>query len=135
MSNEFLPTRRRLLASRYSEELARLGWLLPPYEPSDCRHNFQSYMARLRSDAPVSRDALMQGLLDRGISTRRGIMASHRELPYRDAKWDKELFQTNAATDESIILPLFHQMTDEQQSYVLECIREIGTAARFPKSF
>ena len=126
--------RRRTLASRYSEELARLGWLLPPYEPSDCRHNFQSYMARLRPDAPVSRDALMQGLLDRGISTRRGIMASHRELPYRDAKWDKELLQTNAATDESIILPLFHQMTEEQQTYILECIREIGAAARFLKS-
>jgi dTDP-4-amino-4,6-dideoxygalactose transaminase len=57
-------------------------------------------------------------------------MASHRELPYRDAIWDKGLLQTNAATDESIILPLFHQMTEEQQTYVLECIREIGTAAQ-----
>jgi perosamine synthetase len=121
--------RRRSLAERYSQELTRMGWLIPPHEPSDCRHNFQSYMARLRPDAPVSRDALMQGMLDRGVSTRRGIMASHREAPYRDAKWDKKLIQTNAATDESIILPLFHQMTEEQQTYVIECIREIGTAA------
>jgi perosamine synthetase len=118
--------RRRSLAARYSEELARLGWLIPPHEPSDRRHNFQSYMARLRPDAPLSRDALMQGLLDRGISTRRGIMASHREAPYRDPKWDKALCQTNAASDESIILPLFHQMTEEQQSYVIDRIREIG---------
>ena len=70
----------------------------------------------------------MQDLLDRSVSTRRGIMATHRELPYRDAKWDKLLPQTNAATDESIILPLFHQMTEEQQTYVIECIREIGAA-------
>src|ERR1700688_2202576 len=104
--------RRRALAERYSEELARLGWIIPPREPSGCRHNFQSYMARLRPEAPISRDALMQELLDRGISTRRGIMATHREAPYLNPKWDKELPQTNAATDESIILPLFHQMTE-----------------------
>jgi perosamine synthetase len=126
--------RRRSLAARYSAELARLGWLMPPYEPSDRRHNFQSYMARLRPDAPVSRDALMQGLLDRGVSTRRGVMASHREAPYRDPRWDKQLSQTNAVTDESIILPLFHQMSEEQQTYVIECIREIGTAVRPQKS-
>ena len=125
--------RRRSLAARYSEELNRLGWLIPPYEPSDRRHNFQSYMARIRPDAPVSRDALMQGLLDRGVSTRRGIMASHRELPYRDAKWDRELRQTNSATDESIILPLFHQMTEEQHAYVIDCIREIEAVARLRK--
>jgi perosamine synthetase len=120
--------RRRALAARYSEELARLGWIVPPHEPSDRRHNFQSYMARLRKDAPVSRDALMQGMLDRGVSTRRGIMASHREAPYRHPVWDEKLYQTNAATDESIILPLFHQMTEEQQTYVIESIREIANA-------
>jgi dTDP-4-amino-4,6-dideoxygalactose transaminase len=120
--------RRRALAARYSEELSRLGWIIPPHEPADCRHNYQSYMARLRPDAPISRDALMQGLLNRGVSTRRGIMATHREAPYQDSKWDNLLPQTNAATDESIILPLFHQMTEEQQTYVIECVREIGTA-------
>jgi dTDP-4-amino-4,6-dideoxygalactose transaminase len=126
--------RRRALAARYSEDLSRLGWIIPPHEPSGCRHNYQSYMARLRPDAPISRDALMQGLLNRGVSTRRGIMATHREAPYQDTKWDKLLVQTNAATDESIILPLFHQMTEEQQTYVIECIREIGTAPGVQKS-
>jgi perosamine synthetase len=118
-------TRRRALALRYSEELSALGWLIPPHEPSGYRSNFQSYMARLRKDAPVSRDALMQTLLDRGISTRRGVMATHREPPYRDARWDKALVHTNAVTDESIILPLFHQMTDQEQEYVIECIRKV----------
>jgi perosamine synthetase len=121
-------SRRRELAFRYSEELKKLGWLVPPREPSGCRSNYQSYMARLEPGAPVSRDALMQGLLDRGISTRRGVMAIHREPPYCDPRWDRELVQTNAVTDRTIILPLFHQMTAEEQDRVIEGIQEIGTA-------
>jgi len=118
--------RRRMLAERYTRALLPLGWLLPPHEPSECRHNFQSYSARVATGAPVSRDELMQKMLDRGISTRRGIMASHREPPYAGENWDARLPETNRATDESIILPLFHQMTEEEQDYVLDSIREIA---------
>jgi perosamine synthetase len=121
--------RRRTLAARYTDELAKLGWLTPPCEPDGYRHNFQSYMARLTKDAPISRDDLMQALLDRGISTRRGIMASHREAPYRSERWNHELPETNRATDECIILPLFHQMTEEEQAFVLDSIREVVSSA------
>jgi dTDP-4-amino-4,6-dideoxygalactose transaminase len=122
--------RRRAFAARYTEGLGRLGWLVPPSEPTGLQHNFQSYMVRLRRDAPVSRDALMQHLLDRGISTRRGVMAAHREAPYRDSRWDRELPETNAATDECIILPLFHQMTEDEQAFVLDSIVEVSGSAR-----
>ena len=118
--------RRRHLAVRYTVELSKLGWLKPPSEPEGLRHNFQSYMARLTKDAPVSRDQLMQGLLDRGISTRRGIMAAHREKPYVNSRWDRELPETNAAADNCIILPLFHEMTDQEQALVLEGVQEIA---------
>lgn len=118
--------RRRAFAARYTEELSKIGWLTPPCEPAGHRHNFQAYMVRLAKDAPVSRDHLMQALLDCGISTRRGIMASHREAPYRSARWDNGLPETNKATDECIILPLFHQMTDSEQEFVIDSIREIG---------
>jgi perosamine synthetase len=120
-------SRRRELAGRYSSRLSRLPWLIIPYEPAECRHNYQSYMVRLHDDAPVSRDQLMQELLDRGVSSRRGIMAIHRELPYRDAKWDALLPVTNLVTDTTMILPLFHEMTDEEQDYVVECIEEVAS--------
>lgn len=117
--------RRRALALRYSEELSRLGWLTPPCEPAGRRHNFQSYMVRVAPDAPVSRDALMQKLLERGISTRRGIMSIHREPPYCDAKWSKTLGHSEAVTDQGMILPLFHQMTEQDQTHVIESILAI----------
>ncbi len=122
--------RRRKLAAGYGEALLKLGWLTPPSEPAGYFHNFQSYMPRVAKGAPVERDTLMQGLLDRGISTRRGIMASHREAPYRDPRWERELPETNAATDACIILPLFHQMTDEEQAFVIDSIGEIGSVGK-----
>jgi perosamine synthetase len=117
--------RRRALALRYSEELSRLGWLTPPSEPAGHRHNFQSYMVRVQSDAPISRDDLMQRLLERGISTRRGIMSIHREPPYRDEKWNKVLRHSEAVTDQGLILPLFHQMTEQEQTHIIESLLEI----------
>lgn len=128
--NEML-SRRRELARHYSQRLAQIAWLVPPFEPANSRSNFQSYMARLTEDAPLSRDGLMQELLDRGISTRRGIMAIHREGPYRADKWNHRLPCTNEVTDTAIILPLFYSMTDEEQDYVIDCIEQISALGSF----
>jgi dTDP-4-amino-4,6-dideoxygalactose transaminase len=117
--------KRRGLAWHYTERLARVPWLIPPREPSGLRHNYQSYMVRLASDAPISRDELMQRMLDRGVSTRRGIMAIHREVPYCDS-WDKLLTNTNLVTDTTMILPVFHEMTEDDQDYVVNCVEEIA---------
>jgi dTDP-4-amino-4,6-dideoxygalactose transaminase len=114
--------RRRVLAMRYSSRLSSLPWLVMPHEPAESRSNFQSYMVRLRNNAPVTRDQLMEALLKSGISSRRGIMAIHRELPYRAGQWDSRLPVTNSVTDSSLILPLFHSMTEDEQDYVMECI-------------
>jgi dTDP-4-amino-4,6-dideoxygalactose transaminase len=120
--------RRREFAARYTEALSKFDWMVPPSEPEGLRHNYQSYMVRLKMGAPISRDDLMQALLDRGISTRRGIMASHREKPYFSNRVDSLLPETNSATDYCIILPLFHQMTEQDQNHVIDSIHEIVRA-------
>jgi dTDP-4-amino-4,6-dideoxygalactose transaminase len=116
--------RRRSLALRYSKRLATIPWLIIPSEPKECRHNFQSYMVRLREDAPITRDELMQELLNRGVSSRRGIMAIHREPPYHDEKWETLLPATNLVTDTALVLPLFYEMTEEEQDYVIDCLEQ-----------
>jgi dTDP-4-amino-4,6-dideoxygalactose transaminase len=126
---EDMLARRRALALRYSSRLSSFSWLVPPEVPAYCRHNFQSYMVRLQSDAPITRDQLMQELLDRGVSSRRGIMAIHRESPYRNEKWDLRLPITNLVTDTCVILPLFFDMTDAEQDYVIECLEQISRLA------
>ncbi len=114
--------RRRMLAARYNDLLAELAWMSLPASPAGCRHTYQSYMVRLKPHAPVSRDGLMQALLNRGISTRRGVMAIHHEAPYRRARGADSLPETEAATRETLILPLYHQMTEDEQDYVVENI-------------
>jgi dTDP-4-amino-4,6-dideoxygalactose transaminase len=118
--------RRRNLAARYSQRLSSISWLMVPVEPAGYRHNFQSYMVRLQPDAPVTRDQLMQELLNRGVSSRRGIMASHREPHYLDGNWESRLPVTALVTDSAIVLPLFYEMTEEEQDYVIECIEDIS---------
>ncbi|HYI93661.1 MAG TPA: DegT/DnrJ/EryC1/StrS family aminotransferase [Bryobacteraceae bacterium] len=124
-----LLARRRALAERYSSELSSIPWIATPCGCPESLRNFQSYMIRLTGDAPVSRDDLMQELLDRGVSSRRGIMAIHRELPYQSTEWDSQLPVTNRVTDTAIVLPLFHGMANEEQNYVIDCIRQIGESA------
>jgi dTDP-4-amino-4,6-dideoxygalactose transaminase len=121
--SEFL-ARRRFLAARYTEKLADVPWTVAPFQPIYARSNFQSYMVRLRGKSASRRDALMRSLLERGISTRRGIMASHREVPYRDASWDRQLTATNAAADECMVLPLYHEMNEQEQDFVIESLRD-----------
>jgi perosamine synthetase len=118
--------RRRALAANYTRVLQSLDWLECPTVPASCEHNYQSYMVRLVDDAPVTRDSIMQILLERNISTRRSIMAIHREAPYRSSRWDASLPVTNHVTETGFILPLFHEMTEEDQDRVFDALRSIG---------
>jgi perosamine synthetase len=118
--------RRRYLAARYTRALQNLSWLQTPVVPTNCRHNFQSYMVRLVENFATRRDVIMQELLEKKISTRRAIMAIHRERPYLSERWAKALTQTNLATDTALILPLYHQMTDSEQDYIIEVLQAIS---------
>lgn len=114
--------KRRSLAARYTERLSGLPWVVTPQVPVGGLHNFQSYMVRLTSEAPISRDELMQRLLDRGVSSRRGIMAIHHEKPFLDANWSSRLPVTSLITDTALVLPLFHEMTIEEQEFVIDSL-------------
>jgi len=117
--------RRRLLAQRYAEALADLPTLITPHTPGNCRHNYQSYMVRLIGSAGESRDHIMQQLLERNISTRRAVMAIHQEKPYRSTCSGTQLPNTCLVAATGMILPLFHQMTESEQDYVVDAIREV----------
>jgi dTDP-4-amino-4,6-dideoxygalactose transaminase len=116
-----LASRRRALAACYDELLGNIEGLVLPLEPEWARSNWQSYCVRLPDR--VDQKTVMQELLDQGISTRRGIMCSHREPPYSDAKPRHDLRQSELAQDHAILLPLYAQMTEEEQVTVANALR------------
>ncbi|MER6941859.1 DegT/DnrJ/EryC1/StrS family aminotransferase, partial [Nocardioides sp. NPDC000441] len=59
-----------------------------------------------------------------GISARRGIMASHRQPAY--ASPSLSLPATEHLTDNTLILPLFHQISDSEQARVIDVLRQGG---------
>src|SRR6185503_6376221 len=125
--------RRRELARRYHELLAAIPDLQLPVEPAWARSNWQSYCVRLPAGCDQGR--VMQAMLDEGISTRRGVMSAHREPAYRREPWRAEhrhaLAISEEISDDGLILPLFGEMTDDDQVRVAaELARAITTEDR-----
>jgi dTDP-4-amino-4,6-dideoxygalactose transaminase len=118
--------RRRELAARYSAAFAGNGDVRAPEEPEWARSNWQSYAVRVE---PGRRQAIMQKLLDSGISTRRGAMNAHSEAAYPAGSWRSagSLRESEAARDSAIVLPLFHQLAEPDQDRVIdELTRAVG---------
>ena len=115
-----LVSRRRTLAASYYELLGNIEGLLLPLEPEWARSNWQSYCVRLPDR--VDQKTVMQQLLDRGIAARRGIMCSHREPCYAEEKSRHDLRQSVLAQDHAILLPLYTQMTEEDQVTVASAL-------------
>jgi dTDP-4-amino-4,6-dideoxygalactose transaminase len=65
----------------------------------------------------------MQKMLDAGVSTRRGIMTSHRETAYKTEYAGLSLPISENAADNSIILPLYIPMKSEDVKKVIETFR------------
>jgi dTDP-4-amino-4,6-dideoxygalactose transaminase len=118
-------TRRRALAARYTRAFSSHCWIEPPVTPHDVEPNFQSYAIRLRDGSPISRDDLMQRLMDCGISSRRGIMTSHREVTYTDVYGQQSLPMSERASDQSLLLPLYPQMTEMEINQVIDGVLSV----------
>jgi perosamine synthetase len=122
---EIISVRRRL-ASRYTDRLKDNLGVVAPHEPDWAHSNFQSYCVRLPDS--LDQRAVMQFMLDAGVATRRGIMCAHREACYAGASRSGSLSNSEAAQDHSIILPLYPQMSEEDQDTVLREFRAATSA-------
>jgi len=119
--------RRRYLAARYNDLLASIPGIETPYDPPYAQRTWQSYCVRVDRRAAVAPAELMRRLLTDGVATRRGVMAIHHEGAYAGARTDP-LPHTDAATAETMMLPLFPSLTEAQQDYVVDRLAAHATA-------
>jgi len=123
-----LLARRRAVAERYHQALAGHPVFIPPHVPIGLTPNWQSYQIALRSDAPVTRNMIMDRLHVMGIPTRRGIMASHLEPPYCVSSARLPNTERLAAT--TLQLPMHPALSLAQQIRVLAGLEAVITEAK-----
>ena len=122
---------RRQLAKNYDKAFAGLPWLVTPVHIAGLEHGYQSYPCLYQPEniTPKSvnrinkkRNDWMDRLQQVGVSTRPATHSVHM-LTFYSEKYDlkpTDFPNAYAANDCSISLPLFHGMTQAEQSFVIE---------------
>ncbi|GLC82501.1 perosamine synthetase [Lacrimispora brassicae] len=114
----------------------KLPELIVPYVPENYYHTYQSYVCMLDykklnlntiEEGGEYRNILLQRLEDRGIATRQGTHAVHMLGYYKNTYgYAPEDYPNAYACDHlSITLPLYVQMSDEDQETVVDMIRDV----------
>lgn len=122
---------RTQLARNYDQALIGVDWLRPPILPRGCRHGYQAYVCLFQPELPRlhnveelgrRRNALMDRLQTSGIATRPGTHAVPL-LEFYQEKYQlkpEDLPNAYLADRLTVTLPLYAQMLDSEQGYVIE---------------
>lgn len=120
---EQMVVRRRELAARYQQELAGVPGLRCVQDPEYGTSNYQSFWIEVSRPFPLDREGLLAKLAEDGISARRGIMASHLQPAYAGhSGYTVALPVTERLTANTLILPLYHDLREEEQDRVISSV-------------
>ena len=113
--------KRSRVARRYFEAFVDSPFLELPRVEADAEPNWQSFQLRVSDAALLTRNELMDALFDLGVPTRRGVMASHREAPYRGHAG--HLPVTEDAADRCLQLPMHAWLDGSEVDQVIAAVR------------
>jgi len=122
---DWLIEERRKIAYQYLAAFKDIMAFRLPIEKQGYFTNYQSFSIYLKPSCAVSRNELMQKLLDRGISTRRGIMLAHKEQAYTALNYHSQLPVSENMNENSIIIPLYVPMKQEDVINVIRTILDL----------
>ena len=127
---EWVLDQRTTRSHAYDQALKDIPWLRPQVLPEGYRHGYQSYVCLFQPEKPhinnvkelnIRRNTLMDKLEVVGVATRPGTHAVHM-LGYYSKKYEikPEDFPNAYIADQlTLTLPLFAQMTEEEQDYII----------------
>ncbi|MDF2652978.1 MAG: hypothetical protein K0Q73_8783 [Paenibacillus sp.] len=134
---DWLLDERNRRASRYTDLItSKLPFLIPPAVPESYYHSYQSYVCMLDPNklgfdhieaCGAFRNELLEILEEDGVSTRQGTHAVHMLGYYRthDGYAPENLPNAYACDRLSITLPLYVQMSDQDQEDVIAMIQSV----------
>lgn len=117
--------RRRQLAAVYTKHIDGIEGLRAVADPEWGTSNFQSYWIEVTPPYGLDRDGLLAHLASLDISARRGIMTSHRQAAHSGRTRTHRpgpLAVSERLSDRTLILPLFHQMSESEQARVTDAL-------------
>ncbi|MFZ5996234.1 MAG: DegT/DnrJ/EryC1/StrS family aminotransferase [Nitrospirota bacterium] len=119
---------RQQWADFYCRALAGIEWLRTPLVPSGYSHGWQSYVCYVdESNAPMSRNEIMEYLQSKGISTRPGTHAVHM-LGYYQKHFNFNPDDYPGARDcdrYTMAIPFHNRMTAEDYKYVIATLKSV----------
>lgn len=115
---------RRANAAFYDEALANVAGLRTPFVAgAPARHVYHHYVVRVAAER---RDPLREALAERGVAT--GVyypLGLHQQDCFTSPDGERpELPETEAATRESIALPVYAELRPEQRAHVISSLLE-----------
>jgi perosamine synthetase len=116
---EAMVARRRALAARYRELLSEIPGLQCVDDPPWGKTNYQTFWVVLPDDFPVPRNAMLSLLQQHGVQARHGVTAIHLEPAFSDLR-PADLLVTERVARQSILVPMFHELRDDDQLIVAE---------------
>ena len=128
-AREFRDARARI-AAHYDALLADLPLVLPPQPAAGDLHSWHIYVLRLREDAPVGRDAVIEALFAAGIGSSVHYIPLHQQ-PYWRERYDlraEDFPHSQKAYEATFSLPLYSRMTLADAERVAAVLR--GVLAR-----
>ena len=123
--DEFV-SRRRYLARRYNEKLKNFPLKLP-YQSSDTNSSWHLYIVRMNmKDIKKSKVQIFSEMKEKGIVLNLHYIPVHTQ-PYYEKLGHKPEECPNALRyyEEAFTLPLYYNLTDEQQDYIVKSLEEV----------
>lgn len=122
--DEFRQT-RAMLAQRYDRALAGSKLTLPPPAAQGDSHSWHLYIVQIQDDAPVDRNQFIQRLQERGIGTSVHYKPLHQMSYWKPLANGKIFAAADNYFRRCVSLPLFMDMTEAEQCFVIDTVLEV----------
>lgn len=119
-------TRRRYLAKRYDELLKDLPFKLP-LQNENTISSWHIYVVRMDfTRIKISKQELLTKMRERGIALNLHYIPVHLQPYYQNLGFEKGNFpRSESYYQEVITLPLYYDLTDDQQASIVDHLRKI----------